>query len=167
MDVSFRYCSNCGKVIVAEGYSINGGCDYYCSDECLYNVMSEEEYNELYDDGEGESYRTDWDDSWKIPSLWGEYTDVEEDGNDMIEFFKELVKVRGYKDAADHVRRVWRPNGECKAIIHEPVYDDGGIRHERVIINIGHLPYDYVLLTYNDEWADFKAINVNEMTRGE
>jgi hypothetical protein len=56
-----RKCSHCGEEMF-EGYCIDEGRFYYCSDECLYKNMTHEEYLELYDDGEGDSYYTQWDD---------------------------------------------------------------------------------------------------------
>lgn len=54
-----RVCSHCGMPIV-EGYCINNGESYYCSDECLHEHMTQEEYLELYDEGNGDSYWTEW-----------------------------------------------------------------------------------------------------------
>ena len=34
--------------------------EYYCSDECLEKNMTREEFEELYDGGEGDSYWTEW-----------------------------------------------------------------------------------------------------------
>ena len=46
-----------------EGYHIGGnGIEYYCSDACLHTEITHEEYMELYDDGEGDSYWTAWED---------------------------------------------------------------------------------------------------------
>lgn len=55
-----RTCSVCGKKM-DEGFCIDGGMAYYCTEECLYTVMTPEEWDELYDDGEGSSYWTEWD----------------------------------------------------------------------------------------------------------
>jgi hypothetical protein len=54
-----RICSECGREMI-EGYCIENGLDYYCSDECLHKNMTQEEYLELYDDGKGDSYYTEW-----------------------------------------------------------------------------------------------------------
>ena len=54
-----RVCSECGKPMY-EGYCIENGAEYYCSDECLHKNMTEEEYERLYDDGRGDSYWTSW-----------------------------------------------------------------------------------------------------------
>lgn len=55
-----RICDECGKAM-AEGYCIEGGQSYYCSDECLHKNLTEDEYLELYDDGDGDSYWTEWE----------------------------------------------------------------------------------------------------------
>lgn len=54
-----RCCSECGSPMY-EGFCIENGAEYYCSEECLHKHLSEEEYNDLYDDGKGESYWTSW-----------------------------------------------------------------------------------------------------------
>ena len=54
-----RECTACGKGM-NEGYCIEGGMEYYCSDACLHTEITHEEYMELYADGEGDSYWTTW-----------------------------------------------------------------------------------------------------------
>ena len=54
-----RECNACGKGM-NEGYCIEGGMEYYCSDACLHTEITHEEYMELYSDGEGDSYWTTW-----------------------------------------------------------------------------------------------------------
>ena len=54
-----RCCSECGKPMY-EGFCIENGAEYYCSEECLHKNISEEEYTKLYDDGKGDSYWTSW-----------------------------------------------------------------------------------------------------------
>ena len=56
-----RICSHCGKPIT-KGYCIYGGTEYYCSDECLHEHYTDEEYLEMYNGGDGDSYWTEWDD---------------------------------------------------------------------------------------------------------
>ena len=56
-----RKCSECGKEMKA-GYVIDGGMEYFCSDECLHKHYTDEEYLEMYDEGNGDSYWTEWDD---------------------------------------------------------------------------------------------------------
>ena len=54
-----RVCSECGKPIT-EGFCIEDGAEYYCSEDCLHKNLSDEEYENLYDDGRGNSYWTSW-----------------------------------------------------------------------------------------------------------
>lgn len=54
-----RACSECGKPMY-EGFCIEDGAEYYCSEDCLHKHLSEEEYNNLYDEGRGDSYWTSW-----------------------------------------------------------------------------------------------------------
>lgn len=55
-----RYCSVCGKEMT-EGYYNEDEFQYYCSDECLHKDYTDEEYNELYDEGRGNFYWTSWE----------------------------------------------------------------------------------------------------------
>ena len=43
-----RICSKCGKHLISEGFVIEGGYSYYCSEECLYQDMTKDEWEELY-----------------------------------------------------------------------------------------------------------------------
>ena len=52
-----RQCTACGAGM-NEGYVIESR-EWYCSDECL--PMTEAEFEELYADGEGDSYWTEWE----------------------------------------------------------------------------------------------------------
>ena len=54
-----RVCSECGKPMY-EGYCIENGAEYYCSEECLHKNLTDEEYENLYDEGRGDSYYTSW-----------------------------------------------------------------------------------------------------------
>lgn len=54
-----RCCSECGKPMY-EGFCIEDGAEYYCSEDCLHKNLSDEEYENLYDDGRGNSYWTSW-----------------------------------------------------------------------------------------------------------
>lgn len=53
-----RGCNECRKPMIV-GYVVNG-CDTYCSDECMHKRLSGQEYKELYDDGNGDTYWTVW-----------------------------------------------------------------------------------------------------------
>lgn len=56
-----RVCDQCQEIF-SEGYCIEGGMAYYCTKECmLASGMTWEEFLELYDDGEGDSYWTQWE----------------------------------------------------------------------------------------------------------
>lgn len=55
-----RRCEICGKIIT-EGYCIADGQAYYCSDECLHKHYTQEEFDAMYADGEGDSYWTEWE----------------------------------------------------------------------------------------------------------
>lgn len=57
---NYRTCNECGKEMT-EGYCIENGTEYYCSDECLHKNITEEEYLKLYDNGNGDSYWTEWE----------------------------------------------------------------------------------------------------------
>lgn len=59
--IEIRKCDECGKEINA-GYVIDGGMEYFCSDDCLHKHYTDEEYLEMYDDGNGDTYWTEWDD---------------------------------------------------------------------------------------------------------
>lgn len=54
----FRVCEECGKPII-EGYVVDG-CENYCSEECLHKHISEEDFDALYNDGNGDTYWTTW-----------------------------------------------------------------------------------------------------------
>ena len=56
-----RLCSICSKPM-DEGYCIENGMEYYCSDECLHEVYDDEEWQLMYEDGNGDSYWSEWND---------------------------------------------------------------------------------------------------------
>lgn len=58
---NIRCCSECGKSMT-KGYVIEDGLEYYCSDECLHKNYTEEEFDKLYENGNGSSYWTEWED---------------------------------------------------------------------------------------------------------
>jgi len=60
-DDDIHRCDAC-KEVMSQGYVINGGEEYFCSNTCLHTKYSKEEYEEMYDDGEGDSYWTEWTD---------------------------------------------------------------------------------------------------------
>lgn len=74
-----RKCDECEKGM-NEGYCIDGGGEYYCSDECLYKHYTAEEWAEMYDDGESDSYYTEWEDEddFQFVEIDGVLFDVDE-----------------------------------------------------------------------------------------
>lgn len=58
-NIETRICSECGN-LMTEGYCIEDGESYYCCDTCLEKDISKEEFSSLYNDGEGNSYWTEW-----------------------------------------------------------------------------------------------------------
>lgn len=59
-DLEIRQCDVC-KAYMIEGCCVENGEAYYCSQECMYQEMTQEEFDELYDNGEGSTYWTDWE----------------------------------------------------------------------------------------------------------
>lgn len=62
-----RKCSKCGKGM-NDGFVYEGGCEYYCSDECLNIEFTPQEWAQLVgnmdeDEDEGQNYWTEWDDT--------------------------------------------------------------------------------------------------------
>ncbi|MBQ8993722.1 MAG: hypothetical protein IJ085_06325 [Turicibacter sp.] len=53
-----RICTECQE-IMTEGFVINQR-EYYCSDYCLHQQYSDQEFEEMYKDG-GDTYWTQWD----------------------------------------------------------------------------------------------------------
>ena len=57
-DRECRRCSVCGK-LMREGYCIDAGFAYYCSDECLHTEYTEKEWLEEFENND-QSYYTEW-----------------------------------------------------------------------------------------------------------
>lgn len=53
----YRICTHCNGEM-DEGFVIEDGQAYYCDKECLYKEVPKEEYLELHDGGEGDTYWT-------------------------------------------------------------------------------------------------------------
>ena len=53
-----RRCSACGK-LMASGYCVNAGDEYYCSDECLRTEYTTDEWLEECEAND-QSYYTEW-----------------------------------------------------------------------------------------------------------
>lgn len=56
--IEVRVCSHCNKLMI-EGFIIGEGDKYYCSEDCLYQHVTKEEYNNMY--REDEAYYTEWE----------------------------------------------------------------------------------------------------------
>ncbi len=46
-----RVCNTCDQELGFDGFVVDDGTEYYCSEECLYKRITEEEYIELYEEG--------------------------------------------------------------------------------------------------------------------
>ena len=53
-----RKCTRCGAAM-SRGYCLYDGDEYYCSDECLYENYTEEEYDSIHESDNG--YWTEWE----------------------------------------------------------------------------------------------------------
>lgn len=53
-----RRCKKCGESM-DEGFCFGDGEFYYCSEECLYQDYTEQEYLEMHEGGYG--YWTEWE----------------------------------------------------------------------------------------------------------
>ena len=56
-----RICLECGKPM-NEGFCIDNGQEYFCSKECLHKHYTPEEWASMYNDGNSDSYWTEWSD---------------------------------------------------------------------------------------------------------
>ena len=65
-----RICHECGKPM-DEGYCIDAGMEYYCSDKCLHENYTPRQWLEIYAEGNNESYWTKWEGD---SNLWEEGT---------------------------------------------------------------------------------------------
>lgn len=89
-----RYCNECGRYMT-RGYCIENGLEYYCCEECLNKHYTEDEYLSMYNDGEGDSYWTTWDDEIEKERLFLE-SKINSD-NDFFGFIKAFNK-RGFDE---------------------------------------------------------------------
>ena len=87
-DIFVRKCSICGMPVI-DGYCVNDGMDYYCSDDCLHMVFTDEEWELVYQTDGG--YYTEWYDEYdedemdiicnELLSMWKEEADSERGEN--------------------------------------------------------------------------------------
>ena len=72
-----RKCDECG-VGMNNGYVINGGEQYYCSDTCLHKHITPEEWLDLYDEGNSDSYWTEWEEDYQYQYINEKLVELEE-----------------------------------------------------------------------------------------
>ena len=59
LDEEDRLCSQCGRPM-QEGFVFESDATQYCSEECLTQVITWEDYLVMHDNGDGDAYWTDW-----------------------------------------------------------------------------------------------------------
>jgi len=121
-----RECDECGKGF-NEGYCVDGGSFYYCSDECLHKHFTPEEWEEMSDD-DGDSYWTTWDedpDEYLVDdddpapnNLSVDYVDAHNlkgafDENKVVELFKKQLRDRGLDPDKYHLES-WTINTQVQ-----------------------------------------------------
>ena len=57
--IELRVCSKCFNII-NEGYVVGGGDEYYCTDKCLHEEISIEEWENLLKGYDSDNYYTEW-----------------------------------------------------------------------------------------------------------
>lgn len=58
-DTYDRVCHQCGKVM-HQGYCVENGTEYYCSDECLHKNYTPEQWQAMCEDKNSDNYYTEW-----------------------------------------------------------------------------------------------------------
>lgn len=82
-NIEVRQCNICNSYMI-EGFCIEEGLHYYCSESCMHKDMTEEEFLFLYDDGNGDSYWTEWEENIN------EYNALKE----ILSRFKEIKNIK-------------------------------------------------------------------------
>lgn len=110
-DFNYRICSECNQKMY-EGFVIDDGIEYYCSENCLHKNISEEDYLELYDNGEGNSYWTIFDET--------------RPNNEVLNKLKELAKeydcsvdelnYRHFENGIDLFKWLWADEGNPEIV---------------------------------------------------
>ena len=91
-----RKCSICGSPVIT-GYCVNDGMDYYCSDDCLHMVFTDEEWSEAYEEDWG--YYTEWFDEYdddEIDIICNELTqswETEQEGANNENYILKLLRI--------------------------------------------------------------------------
>ena len=55
-----RQCDECGAKM-RQGLVIDSGTAYYCGEACLHKHYTPAQWADMYADGEGDSYWTEWE----------------------------------------------------------------------------------------------------------
>lgn len=85
-----RICSECKEKMI-EGYCINSGEEYYCSDKCLHKHYTEEEWLDMYEDG-GDSYYTEWEEMTEGISLMKELGFIDTTDKQVGKIVRQFIK---------------------------------------------------------------------------
>jgi hypothetical protein len=106
-----RKCSACGAGM-NEGYIIWDGSYYFCSDDCLHTKFTQEEYLEMYNNGDNDTFWTDWydidedDDEFDQEGWVNESVEAEMKQNSIGEQDLEHLKVMiEFADAESDLRK--------------------------------------------------------------
>lgn len=118
-----RKCTACDAGM-NEGYCIESGMEYYCSDACLYLNMTPAEYLELHADGEGDSYWTDWSED---PDEYMVDEDEDEDEDEVDTYHARDCSV------PDLTAEVERLREALKKIHHEVTNDIAGLPRDEAL----------------------------------
>ena len=75
-----RQCDECGSGM-NEGFVVNDGDEYFCSDKCLHEKYSKKDWKRMYGSGDSDSYWTDWNDDqsdWQYIVTGGVLVDMDD-----------------------------------------------------------------------------------------
>lgn len=74
-----RKCDECEQGM-NEGFVVNSGDEYYCSEECLHKHYTPKQWKKMYNDEDSDSYWTQWDDEedFQFVEVDGELVDVDD-----------------------------------------------------------------------------------------
>jgi hypothetical protein len=93
-----RNCTECGAAM-REGYVIDDGAEYYCGDVCLHENYLAHEWDEMYADGEGNSYWTTWEEETDLERaevrLLNALRRIRDSREDVREFTEAVVELTG------------------------------------------------------------------------
>lgn len=108
-----RTCKKCGKEHLTEGFVFGDGDYYYCSEECLFEDMTEQEYIDLYEDGY--AYWTEWED---------EVISAVESAKIIIDFMFDCYQFH-LREGATHERAVSNAVADAQRITNDPFSPNG------------------------------------------